>query len=586
MRISEVKDRKKLMDAAMGRIPCDLTVKNVQFVNVLTGEIYPAEVDILDGVTVRVREEGQEAPLPSKNTYDGQGRYMTPGYIDSHMHVESTMLIPSQVARAIVPWGTTTICTDPHEIANVMGVDGVRFMLEDGKRTALRHYVLAPSCIPAVPELECAGASFGAKEVGEILDLPGVVGVAEMMDYMGVVNHSQRMEEIAEEGRKRGLMLQGHAPLATGGLLAAYRIAGPLSDHESCSAQEVRDKMRSGMHVNIRSSSIIGYLDEQMQGIKGMTNLEMASVCTDDVHVGDLLSKGHVNHIVNLMIAGGMEPVQAIRLATINAAREYGFNDLGAIAPGYAADFQLVDKLDGGRPYAVFIRGELAAQQGVYVAEIAGETPALPNTMHTGSVKAPEDFLLRVGEDRTSARVLVIERTGHGLYRTGKWMELPVRNGCVSLDEHPELQFICVVNRHGTGGHTIGVTRDFGLTDGALATTVSHDSHNFTVVYRDIHSAFACYETLCGVGGGMCVARDGKCFETLPLPVAGLMSTIPCEELSPRIEKVEHAMQSLCVKPFSLLNLAVYTLPVIPGMLITDRGIVDGTCQQFVEAIQ
>ena len=586
MRICEIRDRKRLMDAAMGRVPCDLTVTNVQLVNVLTGEIYPAEVDILDGAIARVREEVQSAPMAAKAVYDGQGRYLLPGYIDAHMHVESTMMIPSQLARSIVPWGTTTVCTDPHEIANVLGVEGVRFMLADSQRAALRQYVLAPSCVPAVPGLELAGAVFGKDEVGEILDMPDVVGVAEVMDYMGVVNHSPRMEEIVEEGRSRGMLLQGHAPMASGGMLAAYLIGGPRTDHESCTTQEVREKLRSGMRVNLRASSIVDHLDDQVAALADMGNLERVSVCTDDVHAGDLLTRGHINHSVARLIACGMEAVQAIRLATINAATEYGFLDLGAIAPGYMADFQLVDKLDGGQPYAVFIRGELVAQEGRYVAKDAPREVLRPeNSMHVADIIDASAFLLRT-EARERVRVLVLRRTGQGIYRTGDWLVLPVRDGCVSLEGHPELQFICVVNRHGAGGRVIGVTEDFGLRDGALATTVSHDSHNFTVVYRDIHSAYACLQALCQAGGGMCAARDGQCFEVLPLPVAGLMSDRPCEELAPHVERMEAAMQSLCSKPFSLLDLAVYTLPVIPGMLITDLGLVDGSNQTFVQGME
>ena len=586
MRTCEIRDRARLMDAAMGRIPCDMTVVNVQLVNVLTGEIYPAEVDVLDGAVARVREAGTAAELPAKTVFDGQGRYMLPGYIDTHMHVESTMMIPSQLARAIVPWGTTTVCTDPHEIANVLGTEGVRFMLEDSRRSALRQYVLAPSCVPAVPGLERAGAAFGSREVGEILGLPDVVGVAEVMDYMGVVNHSERMESIVEEGRKRGMLLQGHAPMASGGVLSAYLIGGPRTDHESCTAQEVREKLRCGMRVNLRASSIVDHLEDQVAALAGMSNLERVSLCTDDVHAGDLITRGHINHLVSRLIEGGMEPVQAIRLATINAADEYGFLDLGAIAPGYMADFQLVDRLDGSQPRAVFIRGALVAQDGQYIAQDAPSTAqSLENSMRVDQIPDASAFLLRA-ENCKQVRVLVLTRTGQGIYRTGEWMELPVKDGCVSLAEHPELQFICVVNRYGAGGRVIGVTKDFGLREGALATTVSHDSHNFTVVYRDVHSAYACLQALRENGGGMCAARNGQCFEVLPLPVAGLMSDRSCEELAPHVERMEAAMQSLCDRPFSLLNLAVYALPVIPGLLITDLGIVDGTRQAFVTAIQ
>ena len=209
MRTVKTKNRSRLIQAALGKIPCDLTIGNVQFFNVITGEVYPASVDILDGFVVLVREEGQEAVLPSKSYYDGEGRYLIPGFIDTHMHVESTMMIPENLSRAILPWGTTTICTDPHEIGNVMGVEGVEFMLENAKKSKLRQYVLAPSCVPAVPGIENAGASFGAEEVGRILDMDGVVGIAEIMDYVGVINDAERMHSIIDEGEKRGMYLQG-----------------------------------------------------------------------------------------------------------------------------------------------------------------------------------------------------------------------------------------------------------------------------------------------------------------------------------------------------------------------------------------
>ena len=258
MRTRKAKDRSRLIQAAMGQVPCDLTIGNVQFFNVITGEIYPASVDILDGFVVLVREEGQEAVLPSKSYYDGQGRYLIPGYIDTHMHIESTMMIPENLARAILPWGTTTICTDPHEIGNVMGLDGVRFMLENAKKSKLRQYVLAPSCVPSLPGMENAGAEFFAREVGELLDMDDVIGIAEIMDYVGVIHDSERMHTIIDEGLRRGMFLQGHAPYCFGRELAAYRIGGPVSDHESVNADEVRAKLRAGMHINLRASHADG----------------------------------------------------------------------------------------------------------------------------------------------------------------------------------------------------------------------------------------------------------------------------------------------------------------------------------------
>lgn len=588
MRQSEIMDRQRLIQAALGRIPCDLTICNVRLVNVLTGEIYPAHVDILDGAIARVREGSAPQSFSARQVLDGGGRYLLPGYIDTHMHVESTMLLPQMAARAIVPWGTTTICTDPHEIANVMGEKGVAFMLANGRRAALRQYVLAPSCVPAVPGLETAGASFDREEISRLLDSLDVVGVAELMDFMGVISGSSRMNGIMEEGHRRGVLLQGHAPQVGGDALAAYRIGGPATDHESATAQEIREKLRQGMRINLRASSIVDCLDELVHGLDGMQFLDRVSICTDDVHAGDLLSKGHVNAIVARLIEGGMPPVQAIRLATLNAAQEYGFDDLGAIAPGYMADMQLVDRLDGGCPYAVFIRGKMVAREGRYLPEDGSDRvdECPDNTMQVKNISGPQDFLVPAEGARDHAQVLVMGRNGQGLCRSGTWMELPVKDGFLSLEEHPELQFVSVVNRYGSGRKTVAVTRDFGLTEGAIASTVSHDSHNLTIVYRDPASAWACVQALCQTGGGLCAARDGRCISVLPLPVAGLMSLESCETLAPGIRQVEQAMQSLCHKPFSLLDISVYTLPAVPGLVLTDLGLVDSMQQTFVEWIR
>lgn len=327
------KNRSRLIQSAMGKIPCDLIVKNVQYFNVFTGEIYPAEVDVLDGFVVRVRQVGEHSEMPAKSVYDGQGRYLIPGYIDTHMHVESTMMIPENLSRAILPWGTTTICTDPHEIGNVMGVEGIRFMLGNAKKSALRQYVLAPSCVPAVPELESTGTSFGAKEVGEILDMDDVVGIAEIMDFVGVYQAGDWMHSIIDEGIKRGMYLQDHAPYVSGKELAAYRLGGPCSDHESATAEEVVEKLRCDIHVNLRASSLIDNLKTLVAGCRNHQWKDMVSICTDDVHAKDLLTVGHINKGVRKAVQAGISGCEAIKLATFNAAREYGFDDLGAVLP-------------------------------------------------------------------------------------------------------------------------------------------------------------------------------------------------------------------------------------------------------------
>ena len=453
MRTRKAKDRARLMQAALGQIPCDLTIGNVQFFNVITGEIYPASVDILDGFVVLVREEGQEAILQSRSYYDGQGRYLIPGYIDTHMHIESTMMIPENLARAILPWGTTTVCTDPHEIGNVMGLDGVRFMLENAKKSRLRQYVLAPSCVPSLPGMENAGAEFLAKEVGELLDMDDVIGIAEIMDYVGVIQDSERMHTIIDEGLRRGMFLQGHAPYCSGRELAAYLIGGPVSDHESVNADEVRGKLRAGMHINLRASSLIDNLSFLVDGCKDQPWRDFVSVCTDDVHAKDLLTVGHINNVVRKAVASGLDGREVVKMATLNAAREYGFNDLGAIAPGYIADIQLVDALDGSRPKAVFTEGVLVAEDGKYLGgDCKTADYDLPNTVNMPQITGPESFVLRVPEGYTGDTIRVnvmVSEDGNRILRHVEPVELPVRDGAVDISGDPTLVFVCCANRYG-----------------------------------------------------------------------------------------------------------------------------------------
>lgn len=585
MRTLKSKDRSRLIKAAMGQLPCDLTVSNVKYLNMFTGEIYPAEVDVLDGFVVRVREEGVQAPAASKETYDGKGAYLIPGFIDAHMHVESTMMIPENVSRGIVPWGTTTICTDPHEIGNVMGVEGVRFMLENAKKSALRQYVLAPSCVPAVPGRESTGAVFTAKEVGTILDMDDVVGVAEVMDYVGVVTDNERMHSIVEEGLKRDLLIQAHAPFVTGDMLNAYRIGGPLSDHESTCAAEVREKLRAGMYVDLRASSIVDGLAFLVDGCRDHYWKDHVAICTDDVHASDLLTVGHINKVVKKTIAAGIDPRDAIKMATYNAAREYGFDDLGALAPGYIADMQLVRELDGGKPEAVFIEGKLVAENGCYLAgDTLTEAPCLPNTVTIPQLNSTEDFVMRVPEGYMGSTIMVNVMTvspASPILRMVVPTELPVKDGAVDISGDPSLTFVCCANRYGTGSKTIAVYRDFGLLKGAFASTVSHDSHNLTIVYRDPAEALLAAKTLQSVGGGILVAEGEK--EThVALPAAGLMSYKPCAGVAEEINALQKVIDEVSGGRLTVLASAILALPVLPGVVITDMGLVDGTNQSFV----
>lgn len=578
-------NRELLLKAALQKIPCDLTIENIQLINVITGEIYPAEVDVFDGIIVRVRSPKEPLTLASLETFNGQQGFLLPGFIDSHMHVESSMMVPLHLSQAIVPWGTTAICSDPHEIANVMGHKGVKFMLDNASLSSLRQYVLAPSCVPSVPGLESSGADFFAEYIAQILDMEGVIGIAELMDFVNIIEHEARMRDILEVGIERNTFLQGHAPRLTGKALAAYRRAGPESDHESTTAIEVNEKLRNGFHVNMRVNSFVDNLDDLLEGVKDHQWLDFVSFCTDDVHAADLYQYGHINRVVATAIRAGMKPLVAIKLATINAAREFGFKDLGAIAPGYQADFQIVENLSFEKaPMSVFVGGQQVAKNGLYLRTNEQTTRvSFPNTVSIPQIESPKDFWLKAPEDLPRFEVAALKPSPGGFLNEINWIELPVKNGHISIQDRCDLCFCAVVNRYGNRKTTVSVLENPQLKKGAYGSTVAHDSHNLVILYKDAEDAYLVAKTLEKTGGGICVVEDKKVKGLLELPAAGLMSPLPVKELSEQIEVTEQAVRTVCDKKTSLLYAALFSLACLPGVVVTDYGIVDGAKQIIIE---
>ena len=580
MLVLKNKNTSKLIAAASGKVQCDLSIDNVKLVNVLTGEIYPAGVDIIDGVIVRVRMDGRLCEIPSVTHIDGQGKYLIPGFIDTHMHVESTMMVPENFGKAAVLWGTTTAVTDPHEIANVMGIAGVSIMLNSAKKSPLRIFTLAPSCVPAVPSVESAGAAFFADAIKLLLEQEGVIGVAEVMDYNGVINDDPRMHDIIAAGKEANGFIQGHAPYVRGNDLCAYLCGGPVSDHEVRVASELQEKLRMGMHVNIKSSSLSDTVQEFLKGIKDIPIKDLVSFCTDDVHAADLLSTGHINHIANECIKGGFDPIDVIRFGTINAARELRFEDCGAIAPGYVADLQLVDDLTfANRPSMVFVAGRL-------VKDIEESEAVIPNinTIKIPQITSPDVFEIYANAKENEKTCLVFSASRASMVpnQPAIYKSFPVEDGKIVLDLN-ENQYLSVVNRHGAGNITTVVCSDFNLAHGCVASTISHDSHNMTIAYRDPNDAYVAAKELERVGGGMCFVENGEVKYTLPLPVAGLMSPLPVKEIAEKIKEmdkwVEYASDG---KSPMLLAIAILALPVRPGIIITDRGVIRGETLEFI----
>ena len=572
------KDRRALLEAAMGRRPCDLAVENVRFVNVFTGEIYPAVVYVLDGFVAYVEEGGRADPALAHQVVDGQGAYLTPGFVDPHIHIESAMLTPRAFAAAVVPPGTTTGGTDPHEIANVLGEQAVVYMHDAAEDLPMRQLVDIPSCVPAVPGLENSGAEFDAGTVHRLAKLPRVIGLAEVMDFLAVAQGEQRMLDMLDAAQQEGLYVQGHVPVSDKRLLSAYAIGGPTTCHETREGEDAVSKLRLGLRIDARESSIAKDVEKIYSQVRRLRYLDRVSLCTDDREAHDILENGHMDNALRKAVACGMDGVDALRCATLHPALESGLSNLGAVAPGYAADFLLLEDLKGFRVRAVYYGGRLVARDGVLTQEITPKTFALEqmDTMRVPPLKR-EDFDIAAPVEQGVVKVNVLHFAELEKSNTTRCVEeIPVRDGKLDLSQQPDLCYVKIVNRHGKGTVCSGVTRGFGLKEGAFASTVSHDSHNLCVVYRDADSAYEACRALVACRGGMCCAMPGQQTVTLPLPVAGLMSTLPCGELARQAGEMKQALRRAGMPQSNpLVRIVTMALPVIPEAKYTDLGLVD-----------
>ena len=572
------KDRRALLEAAMGRRPCDLAVENVRFVNVFTGEIYPAVVYVLDGFVAYVEEGGRADPALAHQVVDGQGAYLTPGFVDPHVHIESAMLTPRAFAAAVVPHGTTTVVTDPHEIANVLGEQAVVYMHDAAEDLPMRQLVDIPSCVPAVPGLENSGAEFDAGTVHRLAKLPRVIGLAEVMDFLAVAQGEQRMLDMLDAAQQEGLYVQGHVPVSDKRLLSAYAIGGPTTCHETREGEDAVSKLRLGLRIDARESSIAKDVEKIYSQVRCLRYLDRVSLCTDDREAHDILENGHMDNALRKAVACGMDGVDALRCATLHPALESGLSNLGAVAPGYAADFLLLEDLKDFRVRAVYYGGRLVARDGVLTQEITPKTFALEqmDTMRVPPLKR-EDFDIAAPVEQGVVKVNVLHFAELEKSNTTRCVEeIPVRDGKLDLSQQPDLCYVKIVNRHGKGTVCSGVTRGFGLKEGAFASTVSHDSHNLCVVYRDADSAYEACRALVACRGGMCCAMPGRQTVTLPLPVAGLMSTLPCGELARQVGEMKQALRRAGMPQSNpLVRIVTMALPVIPEAKYTDLGLVD-----------
>lgn len=585
-------NKKALIEAALGKRKCDLAIENVKLVNVFTGEIYRADVGIFKGFISHIKCNPdnitlKEERIEAENYYDGQGKYLIPGLIDAHIHIESTMMTPKNFGEAVLPFGTTTVVTDPHEISNVCGIDAVKYMQECGKEVPMRQYILAPSCVPAVLNRENSGAVFTYKEIEELLNLDMVIGLAEVMDYVGVINNDDRISDILQVVEDRGMFIQGHAPFITGKELSAYLCGGATSDHESRVNSEAREKMRLGMYVDARESSISKDVKEIVSHLEDFRYLTNLTLCTDDKEPSEILEKGHMNATVTKAIECGLNPIDAIRSATLNIAREIGITNLGAIAPGYAADMLLTDSIEKIMPTAVFFEGNLVAENGKLKSKAEDKYFEIENknTMYIDNLSLG-DFKIKAPIENGKIKTKIIKYSSLINAQTDlDYRELPVKNGYIDISGEPDLKFIAVVNRHkGFNTKGYGIVSGFGTNCGAVASTVAHDCHNLTIVYDTAENAYLAAKDLMEIGGGMCAVKNNKLMAHLALPVAGLMSKKPCKDVSIEASNMKKALRELGLTFLEdpLLRIATLALPVIPNVKMSDLGMIDVLTREII----
>ena len=555
---------------ARGEQPAELLFKNARLVNVLSGEIHPANVAVDDGRVVGFGD------YKARRVINLRGSYLAPSLIDGHFHVESSMLTAPEFARAVVPHGTGAVVIDPHEYANVLGLDGIRYVLESSKKLPLDFFIMLPSCVPATP-LETAGARITADDLRLMIHDERIAGVAELMNFPGVYLGAK--SELAKIDAGKGKCVDGHAPGLRGKNLNAYVLAGVRSDHESVEVGEAKEKLRLGMHVLLREGSTERNLAALLPLINSH-NAQNCSFATDDKLAGDLVNEGHIDHCVRKAIRLGLPPISALQIATINPARHYRLQNLGAIAPRFWADFVVFDDLKKFSIRQVYKKGVLVAEDGRYL----GRTPAkigLPRSTMNLRYQ-PGDFRVRAGGGK---KIKVIEIVPQQIVTRTAIVTPKVEDGEVVADTRRDILKLVVVERHrATGNVGVGFVRGFKLKTGALASTVAHDAHNVVVVGATDGDILMAIDELARLQGGQVAVANGKVQARLGLPIAGLVSDRPLAEVIKGIEDLNVAARALgCELTAPFMTLSFLSLSPIPELKLTDQGLIDAVKMQRTE---
>lgn len=564
--IQNFNKEEKIIKTAKGDIKADLVLKNARIVNVLSEEIYEGDVAISDGVIAGVGND-----YHGVEEIDVKGAYVSPSFIDGHVHLESSMLMPSEFAKMVVPSGTTTVVADPHEISNVMGLQGISFMREATKNLPLDVYMTLPSCVPAT-SLETSGVDLNSYDLALLIDAPWVLGIAEMMNFPGVINCDGSVLSKVRLGLEKHKRVDGHAPHLSGKDLNAYVAAGIRSDHECTTVEEAVEKLRLGMYLMVREATGARDLEPLLPVLKNL-NTRKCIFVTDDRHPKHLAK--HISRMVKKAVKNGVDPIKAIQMASLNSAEYFNLADLGAIAPGYRADIAVFKNLENFEPLMVFKNGKLAAKDGKMVIDTDNlKPPALRGSVNIKYLYR-EDLQIKTPQGKTTAKVInVIPKQ---LITKQTLETIKTQNDLAVSDIENDILKIAVIERHkATGNIGLGFVKGFGLKSGAIASTVAHDSHNMIVIGTNDEDMYLAAVELVKSQGGKIIVQNGKTLAHLKLPVAGLISDKTALEVQKDIEALDKAAKQIGCKidePF--MSMAFLSLSVIPEIKITDKGLID-----------
>ena len=575
----------RLVAVAAGRTPADTVIRGGRVVNVHTREILDWQVAMADGRFAYVGPDASHCIGEGTEVVEAARQYLIPGLCDGHMHIESGMLTPAEFARAVTPQGTTTMFVDPHEIANVLGIEGVRLMHDEALIQPISIFTQMPSCAPSAPGLETTGYEITPEDVAEAMSWPGIIGLGEMMNFPGVIHGDDKMLAEIAATQRAGKTVGGHyASPDLGPSFHAYAAGGPADDHEGTCEEDAIARARQGMRVMMRLGSAWFDVEKQISAVteKGLDPRGFI-LCTDDCHSGTLVNEGHMNRAVRHAIDCGCDPLIALQMATINTATHFGLErELGSIAPGRRADVILTDDLRTLPINTVFAKGVKVAENGrnrVEFPHLSWPDHAR-NTMHLGKVLSPQDFHIQAPEGANSVTVKVIGIVENQAPTKALTADLTVRDGIVPPDPAQDVAQVALVERHkGTGGVVNGFVSGFGYTgDVAMASTVAHDSHHMIVVGTDHGDMARAANRLGEVGGGICVYQGGKELALVELPVAGLMSDEPAAQVAEKAEAIVEAMLACgCTLNNASIQHSFLALVVIPELRISDLGLVDVT---------